>query len=210
MFFAIIPAAGHSTRMGRPKLSLPLGDRTVIEWTVGTLRQLPSMEVLVVLGPHTADLAPLARIAGAHVVTLAAATPDMRATVEHGLVCCEQQFHPQSGDQWLLCPADLPIIDASAIEKLTSDLTTTVTIRVPTYAGRRGHPTLVSWGHVDEIFRYPRDRGLNQFFREKAAETLEVPVETNAILLDLDTPEDYEKLQRLVDSGRITPPRRLP
>ena len=31
MLHALIPAAGHSTRMGQPKLALPLGDRTVLE-----------------------------------------------------------------------------------------------------------------------------------------------------------------------------------
>ena len=37
MRFAVVPACGHSTRMGRPKLALPLGDRTVIERVVAAL-----------------------------------------------------------------------------------------------------------------------------------------------------------------------------
>ena len=41
MTFAIVPACGHSTRMGRPKLALPFGERTVIEHIVAALHISP-------------------------------------------------------------------------------------------------------------------------------------------------------------------------
>ena len=63
MTFAIIPAAGHSTRMGRPKLSLPLGERTVLEHVIAALRQGGVDHVLVVVAPHVAELVPLANAA---------------------------------------------------------------------------------------------------------------------------------------------------
>src|SRR5205807_132449 len=37
--FAVIPAAGQSTRMGRPKLALPLGGRSVLERVLAAVRQ---------------------------------------------------------------------------------------------------------------------------------------------------------------------------
>ena len=39
MTFALIPAAGRSRRMGRPKLALPLAGRSVLEHVVGALQQ---------------------------------------------------------------------------------------------------------------------------------------------------------------------------
>jgi molybdenum cofactor cytidylyltransferase len=50
MIAAVILAAGMSTRMGRPKLSLPYGEHTVIEHIVATLLTLPLREVVVVTG----------------------------------------------------------------------------------------------------------------------------------------------------------------
>jgi len=38
MTFAVVPAAGRSSRMGRSKLALPLGDSTVLQVVVETLR----------------------------------------------------------------------------------------------------------------------------------------------------------------------------
>ncbi len=118
MLFALLPAAGHSRRMGRPKLSLPLGGRTVLEWTVAALREGGVETVLVVVGPHVADLAETAERAGARVCQLAEPTPDMRATVEQGLHWLEQTFAPGEQDAWLLCPADHPALDAGVVRQL--------------------------------------------------------------------------------------------
>src|SRR5437660_9758870 len=102
MIFALIPAAGESRRMGRPKLTLPLGDRTVLEHVIMALRQAGLEHILVVAGPHSADVAALAHQAGASTLVLPQQTPDMRATVEQGLVWLETHLHPTDGDAILL------------------------------------------------------------------------------------------------------------
>src|SRR4029077_9391223 len=92
MRFAVLPAGGKSVRMGRPKLSLPLRGRTVLECVVTALREGGIERVLVVVGPHVAELCPLAEAVGARVCLLPAETPDMRATVEIGLTAIEQRW----------------------------------------------------------------------------------------------------------------------
>jgi CTP:molybdopterin cytidylyltransferase MocA len=69
-------------------------------------------------------------------------------------------------------------------------------IVVPTWQGQRGHPTLVGWGHVAGIRAHPAGEGLNAYFRRHAGETLELAVNSAAVVEDLDTPEDYERLLR--------------
>src|SRR5205807_1937561 len=117
MIFALIPAAGKSTRMGRPKLSLPLGERTVLEHVIDTLHQGGIRKVVVVVGPHVPELVPLAKQANAVVCHLAEQTPDMRATVEAGLHCIEHVADMRDKDSWLLCPADHPCLDATVVEE---------------------------------------------------------------------------------------------
>src|SRR5205823_5578166 len=118
MTFAVIPAAGKSARMGRPKLALPLGGRTVLERVVASLREAGVEHVLVVIGPHVPQLAALAERAGAHVLQLAEETPDMRATVEAGLRWLEERFHPAPDDRWLLVPADHPTLNPLLVRLL--------------------------------------------------------------------------------------------
>ncbi len=198
MTFAVIPAAGKSVRMGRPKLALPFGDGTVLGRVVSSLRAAGVEHVLVVVGPHVPQLAPLAERAGAHVLRLAAETPDMRATVEAGLGWLEERFRPRPDDCWLLVPADHPTLDPLLPRMLLEKRAGAPgrSIIVPTHGGRRGHPTLIDWKHVAGMRALPAGQGLNVYLREHEAETLQVPVASADVLCDLDTPEDYERLRR--------------
>lgn len=196
--FAVIPAAGKSTRMGRPKLALPLGNRSVIERVVDALRQAGVEHILVVVAPHVPELMTLAQAASADVLMLVEETPDMRATVDAGLRWLEQHYAPQPGDTCLLVPADHPVIDPGVVRQLLRARTdhADCSIVLPAYAGRRGHPALIDWKHVVGMRNLPAGQGLNVYLRGRSDDTYEVLVDSPTVLLDLDTPEDYEKLQR--------------
>ncbi len=182
--------------MGRPKLALPLGARSVLEHVVSALRSAGVSDTLVVIGPHVPELAALARAENAHVLLLEEETPDMRATVERGLAWLEERFRPTDEDRWLLLPADHPTLDSSVVRQLLeARAAADRSIVIPTCAGRRGHPVLIDWGHVQAIRALPAGRGLNLYFRQAQGQTLEVPVESEAVLCDLDTPADYERLR---------------
>src|SRR5262245_14721935 len=118
MIFGLIPAAGHSRRMGRVKLALPLGSRSVLGHVVTSLKQARVAEVLVVVGPHVPELVPLAESAGAHVLLLAEETPHMRATVERGLQWLQDRLHPKVDDAWLLVPGDHPTLEVGVVQAL--------------------------------------------------------------------------------------------
>lgn len=192
MTFAVVPAAGHSTRMGRPKLTLPLGGRPVIEHVVTALRGGGVANVLVVVGPHVRDLAPLAQAAGASVLALPAETADMRATIEAGLSWIEDHFRRTPDDRWLLAPADHPTITAGVVRTL---LDASDPIVIPIHTGRRGHPTAFRWRHVAGIRALPPDIGVNAYLRAHADQVRELPVSDDGVLADLDTPGDYERLK---------------
>jgi CTP:molybdopterin cytidylyltransferase MocA len=195
MIFAVVPAAGLSTRMGRPKLSLPLSGRTVLECVVSALRQGGVDEVLVVVGPTDPGLTALAEAAGASVLRLTETTADMRATVEMGLTLLEKRFHPRPDDAWLLAPADHPALDAEVVRRL---LTTHVarpsqSIIVPVHENQRGHPTLIAWRHVSGIRSHPSGKGINDYLRSQQEHILEIPAPSAAMLWGMDTLEDYER-----------------
>jgi molybdenum cofactor cytidylyltransferase len=196
MPYALIPAAGRSRRMGRPKISLPLGGRTVLEHVIAALQEAGISDILVVLGTHVADMAPVIHRSGARVLLPAEPTQTMRATVEQGLTWLERRFHPPPMESWFLVPADYPILEPALVQKLLRKRRTQprYSIFIPTYHGRRGHPALIGWKHVQAIRALPSHVGLNVFLRSKPKQTLEVPGDSPTILWDLDTPEDYQRI----------------
>jgi molybdenum cofactor cytidylyltransferase len=198
MIFAVVPANGTSTRMGRPKLILPLGDSTVIERVVTTLRAGGVDTVLVIAGPHVPELAPLATKAGAYVLSLPNFTNDMRTTVEKGLDYLEEQFQPGSDDPWLLSPADHPVFSPDTVRQLlAAAVNPSQSILTPVNAGRRGHPTLLRWRHVGALRSLPIGTGFNTYLRLHPDEICDVEVSDPGVLMNLTTPEDYERLRLL-------------
>jgi molybdenum cofactor cytidylyltransferase len=198
MTVALIPAGGKSTRMGKPKLALPLAGRAVLEHVIAALRQAGVENVLVVISPQVPELVPVASLAGAATLLLAHETADMRSTVEQGLTWMEKTWDCRLEDPWLLVPADHPTLNAEVVRMLVAAYQpgSPHSIIIPTYGGKRGHPCLLAWQHVSAIRALAPGLGINAYLRRHAQETLELPVATGDVLLDLDTPEDYERLMK--------------
>jgi molybdenum cofactor cytidylyltransferase len=191
--YGLIPAAGKSRRMGRTKLLLPLGTSTVLERVVSAVRSAGVADIVVVVAPDADDIARIASGAGANVVRLAEDTPDMRATVMHGLAWIAERFQPQPTDGWLLLPADHPTVRPEVVRAVL-DAAADGAIVVPRHGERRGHPTWFAWPHAAALAAFPPDVGLNAYIRAHAEQLREVPWGDAEILRDLDTPEDYRAL----------------
>lgn len=195
MIVAIVPAAGFSRRMGRPKLLLPWAGRFILEHVIEALRVSGITRVLVVVGPHVSEVIPLAQAAGADVHALKEPTTDMRATIERGFDWIEANMSV-TPSAWLLAPADQPLVEARVVQRLMASFheQPAFSIFLPTYRGQRGHPVLLAWRHAAGIRRWKTNEGINSYIRHCAAECCEVPVFSENILSDLDTPEDYQRL----------------
>jgi molybdenum cofactor cytidylyltransferase len=194
--FGLIPAAGKSQRMGRPKLLLPLGDATVLERVISAVRVGGVHEVVVVAAPDAEALSQLASKAGAHLVRLKEDTPEMKASCLCGLAWIEEHFQPKEDDGWLLLPADHPTVNTEVVRAVLAarQESPEATIIVPTHQGRRGHPTWLRWSHVAGVRQLEAGVGLNGYIRQQAGQTCELPWPSAEVLRDLDTPEDYRHL----------------
>ena len=192
--FALIPAAGHSRRMGQPKLLLPFGDTTVIGHLIQVLQSADIADICVLVRPDDEPLANEVRFYGATVIQPNDPPPEMRVSVDHLLNAIEQQHAPTDNDGWLLIPGDHPLLTAETLTRLvTAWQTTPSAITLPTHNNRRGHPTIFPWPLAAQVAKLPADVGVNQLLKGGMTEIREVPVSDPMIHCDLDTPQDYER-----------------
>jgi molybdenum cofactor cytidylyltransferase len=197
--YAVVPAAGNSTRMGRPKLLLPWTDGTVIEHCLAAWRAGGVTEVIVVVSPADCQLARVVQTTGARVVIPPQPPPDMKSSVRHGLQFVEASLHPDPGDAWLLAPADMPLLPARVVSMLLHEHQRSgAEILVPRHRGRRGHPVLFPWSLAVRLEALAADQGINAIVR--AGPTRMVDTDEHDILADLDTPDDYQRLRNLYDA----------
>ncbi|MFO0864286.1 MAG: nucleotidyltransferase family protein [Gemmataceae bacterium] len=191
--FALVPAAGKSVRMGRPKLLLPWQDKPIIAHVLDALRTGGVDTTLVVVRPDDTELRDAAMKAGADVLVLPADTPDMKATILAGLAELKRTQSPNADDGFLLVPADHPTLDPEIVRTLLRE-SADASILVPTCNGKRGHPTWIAWNHVEPLRGLSPDEGLNSYLRRHGEQTREIAWQSDGILRDLDTPEDFERL----------------
>jgi molybdenum cofactor cytidylyltransferase len=199
MIAAIVPAAGLSTRMGRPKLTLPIDGVPLIARVVTALRQGGADTVVVVVPPAEqlgADaVAEAALTAGAVVVVAEQPPPDMRASVELGLAQLALGPAPST---LLLVPGDSPGVSSELVNRvIVRAITAPDAIVRPESTGHRGHPVALPWSLATEIPRLPPDAGVNTLIRANADRIIPVEVAEPRAFVDLDTPEDYNRWNAL-------------
>jgi molybdenum cofactor cytidylyltransferase len=197
MIAAIVPAAGRSERMGRPKLILPIGGRTVIARVITALRDGGADPIVVVVPPAAmpgaAVLADEATQAGGLVVVADPPPPDMRASVERGLERLSR-MSLRLPATLLLTPADSPGISAPLVARIVARAEASAcSIVIPQVHGRRGHPIALPWPLAAEIRTLPEGVGINALVARHAAEVVELELDDPDALADLDTPDDYRR-----------------
>ncbi|MFN0052950.1 MAG: NTP transferase domain-containing protein [Planctomycetales bacterium] len=193
--FGVIPAAGHSRRMGQAKLLLPLGSQSIIARVLEVLRRPEIGETIVVVRRDDEPLLREVTAAGGMPLQPAVDPPEMRDSVALALRWLREHRHPQPEDAWLLLPADHPLLDPTVLDAMLSRWQReSCPILIPTAGGKRGHPVLFRWTLADEVDALPADAGLNQIVRRHAAEVVELELGNPSVLIDLDTPQDYARL----------------
>jgi molybdenum cofactor cytidylyltransferase len=190
MISAIILAAGQSKRMGQPKMLLSWGKSTVIEHVISTFLNAGIEDVIVVTGgareqvEGTLSQYPVRMIhntnyaAGEMLSSIQWALKAMLAEAQAALIGLGDQPQVQEKSIRLICDQ---YRDSQS------------TLIVPSFQMRRGHPWLVARPLWSEILALKPPESPRDFLTRHANEIHYVNVNTQSVLADLDTPEDYEK-----------------
>lgn len=185
----VVLAAGLSTRMGAFKPLLPLGDRTVLEQAIATLRDGGVGDVVVVTGHRGDELAPAIARAGARRAHNPRFADGMYTSVQTGVAAL-----PAGLQAFFLLPCDIPRAGAATVRHLARARAAAAVPAVvyPTHGGRRGHPPLIAVRLIPEILAAEPAGGLREVLHRFADGALDVEVAEPGILRDLDTRESYE------------------
>jgi molybdenum cofactor cytidylyltransferase len=100
-----------------------------------------------------------------------------------------------SDDPIVIAPADLPTLSAESVRALLRAFRhLRPKLALPTFRGKRGHPLLIARSLIPDLHRLDPKIGLKQIL-DTTHRVLEVELDDPGIALDVDTPEDYERLK---------------
>ena len=187
-FSAIILAAGHSSRMGCFKPLLKISGKTIMEKAVVLFRDAGIQDIRVVVGHESKLLEPLLERLGARAILNPSYDEGMFSSVLSALQSLEEGV-----EAFLILPVDIPLIHPRTIRHLM-DLHQAQPDRilVPCFMHRHGHPVLVPYKYRDSILGWHGEGGLKGALKQLGGMVLSVEVDDPDILIDCDTPGDYE------------------
>ena len=193
MISAIVLAAGQSTRMGgENKLLLPFRGSTILENIVDAVTRSDVVETIVVVGHQAERVREKMIDRPVKLVENPDYAEGMGGTVKVGL-----RAAATDATGYMVCLTDLPLLQAADLDRLTEAFRSAggERIVVPFHQGQRGNPVIFPAKYRSEVLagRGPV-AGCRGIVKRYPQAVLEVEMQTDHVVRDIDTPEQYQQL----------------
>ena len=191
---AVILAAGASTRMGTPKQLLYFKGRSLLRHIVDVAIAQECEPIVVVLGAHAEQI----RYQVSQLPVMVVENQDwdlgMGASIRVGVNAVNNLTKNLEAVILLLC--DQPFVCSHVLNQLVEIYHTThKPIIASEYAQTLGVPALFSRELFSELMNLDAEKGAKQVIQKYKHLVFSVPFEAGAI--DVDTPQDYERLETI-------------
>jgi molybdenum cofactor cytidylyltransferase len=192
--WAIILAAGESSRMKSPKMVLPFGKETIIETVISNIASSNVDKMVVVLGSWKEEILQVIEKRNVNICFNDNYKQGMLSSVQCGLRYIQGAFRSV-----LVCPGDQPMVEKSTINMVISAFNSAGKgIVIPFCEKKRGHPVIISRKYYDEILNLGPSDTLRRIMDNHPDDIKEVETITSSVLKDIDTPDDYLNELKLI------------
>ena len=191
---ALVLAAGMSTRMGPTnKLLVDLDGETMVRRVVKAAAGSKVELVVVVTGYQTNEVAAQLKDLACRIVHNPAYEEGLASSLGVGLAAL-----PQTVDATLVVLGDMPRVSSQHINRLVEAYAWSQTkdIVVPIHKERHGNPVLFGRRYFEQLGALTGDIGGRCLFRQYREQICEVPMEDDAVLLDVDRPSELVSFQQ--------------
>lgn len=187
---AVVLAAGASTRMGRPKLTLPVGGVPMLRRVVAAALASRCREVLVVLGSHADIYRPLLEGMDVRVVENPDPVEGMGSSIRTGVAALSPE-----ADGVVILLADQPLVTADVLDRLiAAAVAGGHHIVASSYRGTVGPPAYFHRALFLELLTLEGDRGARSVIERYPREGIALPVD-EAVGVDVDALDDLAGLE---------------
>jgi molybdenum cofactor cytidylyltransferase len=194
---AVVLAAGRSTRMGAVnKMLADIGGKPLVRIATEQALASNASPVIVVTG-HERDKVQAAlkgldvRFAHNHDYA-----DGLGTSLRAGIAAL-----PETADGAIVCLGDMPQVDSALIDKLIAafDPDKGALVVVPTVNGKRGNPVVWARRFFPDLMAIHGDIGARHLIGNYAEAVAEVPVNSDATLTDVDTPESLSAVKAEIE-----------
>ena len=190
---ALVFAAGQGVRYGGAKLLADWNGEAVLHGALAAAFAAPARTVTLVTGAHAADVAAAARAfvlgradaARLRIVHAEGHAQGLSASIRRGVAAL-----PPGADGAYLFLGDMPRVPASVLGPMAEALAAGALAAAPAFAGRRGHPVLVSAALFEPLQRLAGDAGAGDLLKTLGSALALVEAPDDGVHFDIDAPAD--------------------
>ncbi len=194
---ALVLAAGRSTRMGAiNKLIAEIGGKPLVRIAAEQALASHAGPVIVVTGHQREKVEAALDGLPVRLVHNPDYAEGLGTSLKAGIAAV-----PADADGVVVCLGDMPQVSAGLIDKLLAafDPERGALVVVPSIEGRRGNPVLWSRRFFPDLMRIEGDIGARHLIGAYTEAVAEVPVEGEAALTDIDTPESFSAVKAEIE-----------
>ena len=176
--------------MGRPKALLPWQGVPLVTYQIRTLRRAGLRPILVVLG-HDANT--IGSFVDNEFGAAALLNPFYRRGKTTSLKTGLRALDSAETGSVLILNVDQPRTPETLSAIIDHHSNHSALITIPTCNGKRGHPVVISLSLMDDLMAVSEARhGLKAVMRQHASHICLAEVNSDEVLLDLNTPQEYQ------------------
>lgn len=185
----IVLAAGASRRMGEPKPLLEVDGVSFIEHAIRLLRSAGCRYVIAVVNTDDDWVTRLADATGAEPVINDMPNAEQIDSLRLGIANL-----PDGYDAVVVLPVDFPRVQPETVARLLAEFDRRpAPVINPSYQGKPGHPVLVARDVVTELLEPDLPEGARTVIERHSRNARTFEVDDEGILMDVDTPADYQQ-----------------
>ncbi|WNY99205.1 NTP transferase domain-containing protein [Sulfurospirillum sp. 'SP'] len=186
----LIIAAGYSSRMHEFKPLLPLGKTSALQRLIEAYKAHGLNHIYVVVGHRHKEIEAALKDENVTLIYNEAYDQGMFSSIQKGLGAIDEHLRA-----FYMNPVDIPLITVHSLERLFEAYTREQRgVIYPTFLGHKGHPPLIDMKYKEHILSSDGEGGLKRVLEAFNEDALYVSVYDQAVLMDMDTKEDYEVL----------------
>ncbi len=194
---AVVLAAGRSTRMGAiNKLIAEIGGKPLVRIAAEQALASHASPVIVVTGHQREKVEAALDGLPVRLVHNPDYAEGLGTSLKAGIAAV-----PAEADGAVVCLGDMPQVSSQLIDKLLAafDPERGALVVVPSIKGRRGNPVVWSRRFFHDLMAIGGDIGARHLIGAYAEAVVEVPVEGEAALIDVDTPESLSAVKAEIE-----------
>lgn len=195
----IVLAAGQSKRQGGTRPLLVHETAAIIERVLENFRAAKLQSLILVLGHEARKVLQKLSVGGMKVIINPTPSLGISASLQRGMA-----HLPPHCEALMVVLGDMPLIETKTVDRIIDAFSKSKKgIAVPVCDGQPGYPVILDLDkYRDALLALRGDVGVREILASNPDDILEVKIQSDEVLIDIDTHEDLENLRDRLDMPR--------